>query len=316
MTTTPPTTAARHRRPRTGRPRSAGAPAGSIALVIARPAAAARPRAAGRGRAPALGGRAGAQRRRLPVLGVRRLLQPRVRHHERPASTSPPARTGCRSPRHSAPPASEVTGADPAPTSSSASRGWRTRPRTSAASIAASSRIWVGLAAGHPDRGRGAVHAAGEQDFWVAQAEGSGTQTLTWEPAAGQLDAGGHERRRVGRGGRSTPASARRCRPSAGSPGALLGAGPVPPADRRRSCWCSRSVVRRSGRAYTDGPYVMPSGPAPSWSPPRAGRPDHGRRRAHGDPDQHPTAGAAHRLIGAPSRAQAGYQWPPARCPP
>ena len=95
----------------------------------------------------------------------------------------------------------QVTGADSGPTSSSASRAWRTGRTTSAASIAASSPTW---ARGRPPAirtGAGAPSTPpGEQDFWVAQAERVRYADADLGAGRRQLDARGHERRRVGRG--------------------------------------------------------------------------------------------------------------------
>lgn len=106
----------------------------------------------------------------------------------------------------------------------------------------------------------------GEQDFWVAQSEGSGTQTLTWRPSAGDwtlivMNADGSAGVSVdARVGATVPALT-------GFAWGVFGTGLflvliavllLVLAIRRR----------KVGRGYTDGPYVMPSGPAPSWSPP------------------------------------------------
>ena len=106
----------------------------------------------------------------------------------------------------------------------------------------------------------------GEQDFWVAQAEGSGTQTLTWEPAAGNwtlvvMNADGSAGVSFdARVGATVPALT-------GFAWGLLGTGLFL---LLIAVLLLVLALRRPkvGRAYTDGPYVMPSGPAPSWSPP------------------------------------------------
>jgi hypothetical protein len=105
-----------------------------------------------------------------------------------------------------------------------------------------------------------------EQDFWVAEASGTGTQRLDWEPTEGDwlfvvMNADGSAGVAMdARVGATVPALG-------GLAWVLLGIGLfmvlvgtllLVLAIRRR----------RPGRAYTDGPYVMPSGPAPSWTPP------------------------------------------------
>jgi hypothetical protein len=106
----------------------------------------------------------------------------------------------------------------------------------------------------------------GEQDFWAAEANGTGTQTLTWKPAGGNwtlvvmnadASAGVSVDARLGA---TAPALG-------GLAWGLLGGGLflvvvgvllLVLAIRRP----------RPGRAYSAGPYVMPSGPEPSWAPP------------------------------------------------
>ena len=106
----------------------------------------------------------------------------------------------------------------------------------------------------------------GEQDFWVAQAEGSGTQTLTWRPSAGDwtlivMNADGSAGVSVdARVGATVPALT-------GLAWGLLGAGLFLVLI---GVLLLVLALRhpKVGRGYTGGPYVMPSGPAPSWSPP------------------------------------------------
>jgi hypothetical protein len=106
----------------------------------------------------------------------------------------------------------------------------------------------------------------GEQDFWVAQAEGSGTQTLTWRPSAGDwtlivMNADGSAGVSVdARVGATVPALT-------GFAWGLFGVGLFL---LLIAVLLLVLVLRRpkTARGYTDGPYVMPSGPAPSWTPP------------------------------------------------
>jgi hypothetical protein len=106
----------------------------------------------------------------------------------------------------------------------------------------------------------------GEQDFWVAQAEGSGTQTLTWRPSAGDwtlivMNADGSAGVSFdARVGATVPALT-------GLAWGLFGVGLFL---LLIAVLLLVLALRRPkvGRAYTGGPYVMPSGPAPSWSPP------------------------------------------------
>ena len=162
----------------------------------------------------------------------RRTTSPRsgLRHHQRAASTWPPARTGCRSPRRSGTARIEVTGADSgsdifvgiapvADTTAYLDGVERTHRRPT----------W---ARGSPPAirtGAGAPSAPpGEQDFWVAQASGLGHADADLEAGGRQLDARGHERRRLGRGVRRRP---HRC-DRAGPRRARLGGA------RRRRCSC------------------------------------------------------------------------------
>jgi hypothetical protein len=108
--------------------------------------------------------------------------------------------------------------------------------------------------------------APGEQDFWVAQASGPGMQQLDWEPAQGDwlfvvMNADGSAGVAVdGRIGATVPALG-------GLAWGVLGTGLflvvvggllLVLAIRRP----------RVGTPYTAGPFAMPSGPAPSWTPP------------------------------------------------
>jgi hypothetical protein len=106
----------------------------------------------------------------------------------------------------------------------------------------------------------------GQQNFWVAQAQGSGTQTLTWKPSAGDwtlivMNADGSARVSVNASvGATVPALT-------GLAWGLLGAGLFLILI---GVLLLVLAIRRPkvARGYTDGPYVMPSGPAPSWTPP------------------------------------------------
>jgi hypothetical protein len=108
--------------------------------------------------------------------------------------------------------------------------------------------------------------APGDQNFWVAQTSGTGTQQLDWAPTQGQflfvvMNADGSSGVAMdARIGATVPALA-------GLGWGVLGGGLflviigvllLVLAIRRP----------RVGRAYTGGPYVMPSGPAPVWTPP------------------------------------------------
>jgi hypothetical protein len=106
----------------------------------------------------------------------------------------------------------------------------------------------------------------GEQTFWAAQTEGSGTQTLTWKPSSGNwtlivMNSDGSAGVSVdARIGATVPALT-------GLAWGLLGAGLFL---LLIGVLLLVLAIRRPkvGRGYTDGPYVMPSGPAPSWTPP------------------------------------------------
>ena len=106
----------------------------------------------------------------------------------------------------------------------------------------------------------------GEQDFWAAQATGSGTQRLDWEPAQGDwlfvaMNADGSAGVAMdARIGATVPALGGFSWGVLGTGAFLLLVGVL----------LLVLAIRRPkvGRAYADGPYVMPSGPAPSWTPP------------------------------------------------
>jgi hypothetical protein len=105
-----------------------------------------------------------------------------------------------------------------------------------------------------------------DQDFWVAQASGSGTQQLDWEPAEGDwlfvvmnadASAGVAIDARVGA---TVPALG-------GFAWGVLGTGLF--LVLIGTLLLVLALRRpRPGRAYSAGPYAMPSGPAPSWTPP------------------------------------------------
>ena len=107
----------------------------------------------------------------------------------------------------------------------------------------------------------------GEQDFWVAEAAGPGTQTLTWRPSAGDwtlivMNADGSAEVSVdARVGATVPALG-------GLAWGLLGAGlfllllgvlVVLLAVRR---------PRAAGTPYGGAPMAAPPGPPPYWTPP------------------------------------------------
>jgi hypothetical protein len=106
----------------------------------------------------------------------------------------------------------------------------------------------------------------GEQDFWAAEASGSGTQQLDWEPTEGDwlfvvMNADGSAGVSMdARIGATVPALG-------GFAWGVLGTGLFLVLI---GVLLLVLALRRPkvGRAYTGGPYVMPSGPAPSWSPP------------------------------------------------
>jgi hypothetical protein len=108
--------------------------------------------------------------------------------------------------------------------------------------------------------------APGDQNFWVAQTSGPGTQQLDWTPTQGDFvfvvmnadgSAGVSMDARIGA---TVPALGGLAWGVLGSGLFLLVIGGL----------LLVLAIRRPkvGRAYTAGPYVMPSGPAPSWSPP------------------------------------------------
>ena len=106
----------------------------------------------------------------------------------------------------------------------------------------------------------------GEQDFWVAQASGSGTQQLDWKPAQGNwlfvaMNADGSAGVAMNaRIGATVPALGGFAWGVLGTGVFLLLIGVL----------LLVLAIRRPkvGRAYTGGPYVMPSGSSPSWTPP------------------------------------------------
>lgn len=108
--------------------------------------------------------------------------------------------------------------------------------------------------------------APGDQDFWVAQTSGPGTQQLDWTPTQGNflfvvMNADGSAGVAMdARIGATVPALNGLAWGVLGSGLFLLVVGGL----------LLVLAIRRPkvGRAYTGGPYVMPSGPAPSWSPP------------------------------------------------
>jgi len=106
----------------------------------------------------------------------------------------------------------------------------------------------------------------GDEDFWVAEASGSGTQRLDWVPAEGDWLF-------VVMNADASAGVAMDARIGATAPGllglawAVLGTGLLLVVVGTLLLFLA---IRhpRVGRAYTAGPYVMPSGPAPSWTPP------------------------------------------------
>jgi len=106
----------------------------------------------------------------------------------------------------------------------------------------------------------------GDEDFWVAEASGSGTQRLDWVPAEGDWLF-------VVMNADASAGVAMDARIGATAPGllglawAVLGTGLLLVVVGALLLFLA---IRhpRVGRAYTAGPYVMPSGPAPSWTPP------------------------------------------------
>jgi hypothetical protein len=106
----------------------------------------------------------------------------------------------------------------------------------------------------------------GDQDFWVAQASGSGTQQLDWEPAQGNwlfvaMNADGSAGVAIdARVGATAPALGGLAWGVLGTGLFLLVVGTLLLALALRR--------PRVGTAYAAGPYAMPSGPAPSWTPP------------------------------------------------
>jgi hypothetical protein len=108
--------------------------------------------------------------------------------------------------------------------------------------------------------------APGDQDFWVAQTSGSGAQQLDWKPTQGDwlfvvMNADGSAGVAMdARIGATVPALGGLAWGLIGGGLFLLVIGTL----------LLVLAIRRPqvGRAYAGGPYVMPSGPAPSWSPP------------------------------------------------
>jgi hypothetical protein len=106
----------------------------------------------------------------------------------------------------------------------------------------------------------------GDEEFWVAETSGSGTQRLDWEPAEGNWLF-------VVMNADASAGVAMDARVGATAPGllglawAVLGTGLLLVVVGTLLLFLA---IRhpRVGRAYTAGPYVMPSGPAPSWTPP------------------------------------------------
>jgi len=106
----------------------------------------------------------------------------------------------------------------------------------------------------------------GDEDFWVAQASGSGTQQLDWEPAEGNWlfvvmnDDGSAGVAIDARVGATVPALN-------GLAWGVLGTGLF--LVLIGTLLLVLALRRpRPGQAYSTGPYAMPSGPAPSWTPP------------------------------------------------
>jgi hypothetical protein len=106
----------------------------------------------------------------------------------------------------------------------------------------------------------------GDQDFWVAQASGSGTQQLDWEPTQGDwlfvvMNADGSAGVSIdARVGATVPALG-------GLAWGVLGTGLF--LVLIGTLLLVLALRRpRPGRGYSAGPYAMPSGPAPSWTPP------------------------------------------------
>jgi hypothetical protein len=106
----------------------------------------------------------------------------------------------------------------------------------------------------------------GDQNFWVAQSSGKGTQQLDWTPARGDwmfvvMNADGSAGvAMAARIGATVPALG-------GLAWGVLGGGLLLVII---GVLLLVLAIRRPsvGRAGTGGPYVMPSGPAPSWTPP------------------------------------------------
>jgi len=106
----------------------------------------------------------------------------------------------------------------------------------------------------------------GQQDFWVAKTQGSGTQTLTWKPSSGNwslivMNSDGSSGVSVAaRVGATVPALT-------GLAWGLLVVGLIFLAV---GVLLVVLAIRRpkAARAYPPGPYAMPPGTAPSWSPP------------------------------------------------
>jgi len=105
-----------------------------------------------------------------------------------------------------------------------------------------------------------------EQDFWAAQASGPGIQRLDWKPTQGDwlfvvMNADGSAGVAMdARVGATVPALG-------GLAWGVLGMGLF--LVLVGTLLLVLAIRRpRVGRAYTGGPFVMPSGPAPSWAPP------------------------------------------------
>ena len=108
--------------------------------------------------------------------------------------------------------------------------------------------------------------APGDQDFWVAQTSGSGTQRLDWTPAQGEwmfvvmnadASAGVTMDARIGA---TVPALA-------GLAWGVVGAGLV--LVLIGTLLLVLSIRRqRPGRGYSAGPYIQPASVPPSWAPP------------------------------------------------